>query len=175
MKRLIPSLALLVLGCSLSGCGSYNTPSPSPSTSATRFTAVLSPANEVPAIIGAEAAGSGTATITLNLTKDVYGSVTAATADFSVTVIGFPEGTALTAAHIHSGAAGTNGNVLINTGLTPGEAVFATGGGTFTKSGISITVDQANAIMANPSGFYFNIHTTDNPNGVARGQLAPAQ
>jgi hypothetical protein len=38
---------------------------------------------------------------------------------------------------------------------------------------VTLTVDQANAIMANPAGFYLNIHTAGNPNGVARGQLTP--
>jgi hypothetical protein len=83
------------------------------------FTAVLLPANEVPAVVGAEATGSGTATITLNLTKDSNGYVTAATVDFSVTVTGFPNGTSLTGAHIHGGAAGTNGGILVSTGLAP--------------------------------------------------------
>jgi hypothetical protein len=175
MKRLTLSLALLVFGFSLSACGSYNTPTAPTGTSPTKFTAILLPANEVPAIVGAEAAGSGTATITLNLTKDAYGSVTAATVDFAVTATGFPNGTVLTGAHIHPGSPGINGAVLISTGLAPGEVVLANGGGSFTKSGIAITVDQANTIMANPSSFYFNIHTVDNPNGVARGQLTLAQ
>jgi hypothetical protein len=38
-----------------------------------------------------------------------------------------------------------------------------------------VTVDQANAILANPGNFYFNIHTAANSGGVARGQLAIAQ
>jgi len=33
----------------------------------------------------------------------------------------------------------------------------------------------ANAILANPSGFYLKIHTSRNPDGVARGQLTRAQ
>jgi hypothetical protein len=28
-----------------------------------------------------------------------------------------------------------------------------------------------NSIVANPAGFYFNVHTTLNPGGVVRGQL----
>ena len=84
---------------------------------------------------------------------------------------GFPNGTALTKAHIHSGAAGANGGILVSVGLTDGEVRFATGAGSFSKTGIALTVDQANAILANPSGFYFNIHTASNPDGVARGQL----
>jgi hypothetical protein len=177
MKRLILSLALLVLGFTLSACNGYNTPAQpsSPSPSKSTFTALLLPANEVPAIVGPEAAGSGIATITLNLTKDVYGSVTAATFDFAVTVTGFPNGTSITDAHIHGGAPGTNGGILVNLGLAAGDVTLPTGAGAFSRTGIMVTVDQANAILANPGNFYFNIHTAANSGGVARGQLAIAQ
>jgi hypothetical protein len=39
------------------------------------------------------------------------------------------------------------------------------------------TVDPAVAqnIINNPSAFYFNIHSTLNPGGVARGQLVKVQ
>jgi hypothetical protein len=95
--------------------------------------------------------------------------------DISVTAVGFPSGTALTKAHIHPGGAGTNGGVFVNVGLADGEVRFASGGGSFSKTEIALTVDQANAILANPSGFYFNIHTASSPDGVARGQLTRAQ
>lgn len=172
MKRSVLSLALFVIGFGLSACG--NNPTGPSGTSQTKFTATLLPANEVPAIVGAEAAGSGTATITFNLTRDSYGSITAATVDFSVTATGFPNGTALTGAHIHAGDPGINGGILISTGLTAGEVILANGAGSFTKAGITVPVDQANSILANPSAFYFNIHTAANAGGVARGQLTLA-
>jgi hypothetical protein len=174
MKRLILPLSLLVLGFTASACNGDNPSEPSP-TSKNTFTAVLLPANEVPAIAGTEAAGSGTATITFNFTKDSAGYVTAATADFSVTVTGFPNGTSLTGAHIHGGAPGTNGGILVSLGLSAGDVTFATGAGSFNRTGITVTVDQANAIVANPGSFYFNIHTAANVGGVARGQLAISQ
>jgi len=40
---------------------------------------------------------------------------------------------------------------------------------------VAIPADQANSILANPAGFYVNIHTAANPGGVARGQLVRAQ
>jgi hypothetical protein len=178
MKRLILPLALLALGFTLSACNGYNASQPSSqpsSPSKNTFTAVLLPANEVPAIVGPEADGAGTATITLNFTKDSNGYVTAATFDFQVTVTGFPEGTALTGAHIHGGAPGTNGGILVSLGLAAGDVTFPTGAGSFSRTGITVTLDQANAILANPGQFYFNIHTAANSGGVARGQLALAQ
>jgi len=68
---------------------------------------------------------------------------------------------------------GSNGGVFVSLGLTAGEVTFATGSGSFSKRGVTLTVDQANAIMANPGAFYLNIHTAANPDGVARGQLIP--
>jgi hypothetical protein len=174
MNRVFQPLVALILGFGLAACGSESPTSPSPA-STERFTATLLPANEVPPIANNEAGGSATATITFNVTKDSAGYVTAASMDVSVTAVGFPDGTALTNAHIHPGAAGSNGGVFVSLGLTAGEVTFPSGGGSFSKTGIALTVDQANAILANPSGFYFNIHTALNPNGVARGQLTRAQ
>jgi hypothetical protein len=162
---------LLTLGCIVTGCGGADNPAtPSPVSSST-FTAALLPASEVPPVAGTEANGSATSTITFNLTKDSTGNITAASLDATVSVTGFPAGTTLTASHIHPGAAGVSGGVFVSLGLTPGEVSFANGSGSFTKRGVTLTVDQANTILANPGGFYLNIHTADNPNGVARGQL----
>lgn len=174
MKRLALSFTLLGLGFIVSACGADSPESPS-TDAVTRLTAVLLPANEVPAIVGAEAGGSGTATVMLKQTLDSSGYATAATFDVTVTAVGFPNGTALTDAHIHTGNPGANGGVLVSLGLTAGEVVLANGGGTFTKTGITLTADQANAIKANPVGFYINIHTAANPGGAARGQLTLVQ
>jgi len=174
MKAFMYLSSLLILGCVTAGCGDNAVTTPSPALSA-KFTATLLPASEVPPVSGSEAGGSGTATLTFNLTRDSGGNTTAATMDVTVTATGFPPGTALTASHIHPGIAGVNGGVLVSLGLAPGEVTFASGGGSFTKQGLTMTVDQANSIMANPAGFYLNIHTAANPGGVARGQLTAGQ
>jgi hypothetical protein len=103
------------------------------------------------------------------------GNTTAATMDVTVSVTGFPPGTALTASHIHPGVTGVNGGILVSLGLASGEVSFATGSGSFTKQGVTLTIDHANSILANPGGFYLNIHTAANLGGVARGQLTRAQ
>jgi CHRD domain len=164
-------IGLLILGSLAAACGDDPPTAPSPTSSSVTFTAALQPSSEVPPITGTEANGSGTATLKFNLTKDSAGNVTAATMDATVSVTGFPAGTALTASHIHPGATGANGGVLVSLGLAAGEVTFATGSGSFTKQGVTVPVDQANSILANPAGFYLNIHTAANPGGVARGQL----
>jgi len=163
----------LLLGLVASGCSSSST-APTPAAAPPKFTVTLSPANEVPAIANADATGTGTATITLNVTKDAAGNITAATADFAATLSGFPANTTLTGAHIHPGAAGTTGGVVINTGLTNGEVVMATGTGGINKTGITVDPALAQAVINGPGAYYFNVHTTLNAGGAARGQLVRA-
>jgi hypothetical protein len=168
---LVPLVAL-----SFAACNDNKSPvQPTPQDLPPKFQVIMLPVNEVPPVTNAEASGSGTATITFNLTKDGSGTITAATVDFSASMTGFPAGTALTAAHIHPGAAGSNGGVLVSTGITAGEVTMPAGSGTLTKNAQNITVAQVNQILANPAAFYFNIHTASNPGGVARGQLSRVQ
>ena len=147
-----------------------------PSTSATpTFAATLRTSEEVPSVTGAESSGTGNVTVTLNVTKDPSGNVTGGMATFAVTLNGFPAGMPVNMAHIHQAAAGQNGNVVVNTSLAPGDVTLSNGSGTFTRTGIAVTPDIANQILSNPASFYFNIHSTLNPGGVARGQLARVQ
>lgn len=165
MKRLpvlAAALAFLVAGCSSSTA---------PSTVRPTFTATLSPANEVPPVTNAESTVTGDATITFDTTKDGSGNITAATATFVVTLRGFPAGSSVNIAHIHEGAATCACPVVVNTSLAAGEVTIISGSATFTKTAITVTPEVAQRIINNPAGFYFNVHTTLSPGGVARGQL----
>jgi CHRD domain len=169
-------LSLAVFGLLLAaGCSSSSSPSSSTAgTTTTRFTSTLSPAQETPSpISGPEASGSGTATMDFNITRDGSGTITAATVNFTVTLQNFPSSTVVTIAHIHTGALGVGGGILVNTSVVPGEVVLTNGAGTFTRVAIPITGGGATmqSILDNPSGFYFNVHTQANPGGVMRGQL----
>lgn len=166
----------LIIGLSIFavGCSSDSTPSaPTQGTTTTStFTVPLSPANEVPAIANADASASGTAIIALTVTKDGAGNVTSASANFQISVNGFPAGTRVTDAHIHAAAAGSNGGVIVNAGLAAGELVVSNGSGSVTKNGIAVPADRAAAILNNRAGHYFNVHTALNPDGAIRGQLS---
>ena len=152
------------------GCGGTST---SPSNAPTVFTVALKASNETPPVTNEEANASGTAVITFNTQKDSSGNITGGTVDFNVSLTGFPNGTLLTAAHIHPGAAGVPGGVLLSTGLAPGDNVVLTNGsGTFTKTSVPPkTVADLQSILSNPAGFYFNVHTQKNGGGAVRGQL----
>lgn len=172
MKRV--SLLFVALGFLAAGCGSSSPAAPTTPANPT-FTATLSPANEVPAIVGAEASGTGTATVTMVTTKDSAGNVTAATATFVVNLSNFPAGTPINIAHIHQAAAGVNGSIVVNSGITAGQNVLTSGSGSFTAANLTVDPALANSILTNPAGFYFNVHSTANPGGVARGQLVRTQ
>jgi len=165
--RLLSALAIAV-SLLFAGCSSDHTTAPSAINPS--FTASLSPANEVPPIGNAESVGRGTVTVTFNPTYSA-GNITAATAVFVVNLTGFPANTPINAAHIHPGAAGVNGGVLVSTGLAAGTVVLANGSGTFTSPAVTVLPEVAQQIIKTPDAYYFNVHSAINPGGVARGQL----
>lgn len=173
MKRLM-SAAILCLSAGLfvSACDdSTGAPPSGPNIPNPTFRATLSPANEVPPVTNAEAGASGSMDITIVATRDVTGAITSASVNFNGTVSGFPAGSTVNIAHIHPGVAGSNGSILVNTGLVPGEVSLSSGNGTIVKNGVGINIETANQLIANPSAFYFNVHTALNPGGALRGQL----
>lgn len=174
IRMLIVAVTFAVLTTACSGSKSSPT-APSSNPNQVRFTATLLPSNVVPAITNADASGRGDVTITLNLTRDSAGAITAATADFTLNLTNFPPGTAVTTALIHPGAAGSNGGGLLAMGLGAGEVVMANGSQSgITKTGVTsatFTGTVAQDIINNPSNYYFLVHTALNPGGAARGQL----
>jgi hypothetical protein len=185
--RLLLSLAATALLAAACG-GTAAAPSPSPTVARTAtptpaptpqlkytFTADLKTTNEVPPISNAEAPCAGKGAFVLNTTKDTAGKITAATADFDLSVTGCPANTALTLFHVHKAAAGANGGpVVTGKGDAANPIALATGATTSNITRTAITVDPtiASEIIAAPSGYYFNVHSTNNGGGVIRGQLA---
>ena len=70
---------------------------------------------------------------------------------------------AASAAHVHKGAAGASGPPVV-----PMKAPDASG-----KSAGCAAVDAAvvKDILANPAGYYVNVHNAEFPGGAIRGQL----
>ena len=172
MKRLAVLALVLAFGIS---CDDSPTSPSDPNVA--RFTAILLPSNEVPAITNADAAASGTMQMTMTVTRDAANTITGATYDFTVNFTGFPANTTLTGAHIHNAGAGTNAGVVVGLPLTASDTAVATGQGAIAKTGLSSTSSTvtpaavAQGIFNNPGGNYFNVHTTLNTGGAIRGQL----
>jgi hypothetical protein len=174
MTTRFPALALvLTLGLGVAACDDDDNPA-GPSDEEVRFTAALLASNEVPPVTGSEAGATGTMTATLNLDRDSSNNITAATMDFTVTLANLPPTTAISGAHIHTGAAGQVNPILFDTGLGQNQVtVAANGTATFTRNDVSLAsnLGQVQTMINNPAGFYFNVHSTANPGGFARGQL----
>jgi uncharacterized protein (TIGR03437 family) len=134
----------------------------------------MSPQNEVPAVTGLEATGFGT--VWLHVLRDSSGRITSGTVDFNVRYQ-FPGEVTFTGLHIHRGNAGANGPVLIDSRVSAGNPVVdASGRGAITRSAEiaagSPNVAVLSEIINNPDGFYLNLHSTANPGGAVRAQLA---
>lgn len=67
-----------------------------------------------------------------------------------------------TMAHLHTGAAGVSGPPILTLEIT----------GKDSDECLAVDKDKLDPIVANPSGYYVNVHTADFPGGAVRGQLA---
>jgi len=121
----------------------------------TTLGAVLSVAQEVPAPVGPNLNGFGNATVTIDAAH------TSATVALTVAGLSSP----VNNAHIHKNPIGVQGNVVIN--FLP--ATNMSGG----RLNATFAIDKAlgDDMVANPTNYYVNVHTTQNPGGEIRGQL----
>ncbi|HWQ13225.1 MAG TPA: CHRD domain-containing protein [Roseiflexaceae bacterium] len=112
------------------------------------FTAQLSGGSEVPPVIGTGAEGVGTFTLSADRTALSY----------RISFSGLSSGQ--TGAHIHSGAIGTDGDIVFP--LANGSPISGT---------LTLTDTQTSDLLTGL--YYVNVHTTTNPGGEIRGQIAP--
>jgi len=116
------------------------------------FNTTLSGANEVPP---ADPDGTGTATVTVdNATSQLCYTL-------AVQNIALPAA----AAHIHRGAAGVKGDVVVPFDVSPDASGNAT-------SCVSVDAALLQEIANNPAGFYVNVHSSEFPDGAVRGQVS---
>lgn len=113
----------------------------------------LNPADEVPGPGVKDGVGAGLVEI----------SGTKVCSDLKVTM-----GEKPTKAHIHKGAKGVSGAVVVDLmpAFTPGEAAYTS------KTCVDTTPDIASQLIADPGGYYLNVHSDGHPDGAMRGQLA---
>lgn len=115
------------------------------------LTATLTGAAEVPG--PGDPDGAGTATITLNQGQNEV--------CFELTVSNIATATA---AHLHIGAAGKAGGVVLTLAPPPAEGS--------SKGCISTTAELIKNIRQSPENYYVNVHNSEFPDGAVRGQLS---
>jgi hypothetical protein len=143
MKKLLVVLATLALA----SCAMYQDKAPSWMPGSGAVSVKLSGAEEVPPV---KASGSGSGTIRVGADGSVSGSVT---------TTGVPG----TMAHIHQGAKGQNGPIIIP---------LTKSGDTYTvPAGAKLNEVQMKAFKE--GNLYVNVHTAANKGGEVRGQLQP--
>ena len=176
-RLLIPSLAVALLG--VAGCGSSSSSSSSSSTGASTpaTTTASTPAST----------GTTTNSAVAKVKKALSRTYTVKMTGPAETPAGAPGGTAKavvtlstklgkacwtfsslsgfsnpTFAHIHIGAGGTSGNIVLP---------LSTGATFLTKGCVPASATLISAIAANPHGYYVNIHSKQYPGGAVRAQL----
>jgi hypothetical protein len=148
-------VSAVVIGIVAASCGSDTTAPVIPTYSAT-----LSPASEVPP---KTTTGTGTATFVDNGTS----------IDWTMTLTGM---TNVVQSHIHGPAAvGTNANVIFNlyipqTATGTLSPIFAKGSIT-NSNNLNVSLDSLRTLFKNGNA-YVNVHTSANPAGEIRGQVA---
>lgn len=178
MKRMAIGLVAALTLAACGGGASQASPTPQRTTAAPTtaaptaapvtkvvFTADLKSSEQSPPIAGPESSCTGSATVTLD--KAANSGV------FEAELKGCPATTEPTIMHIHRGAKGANGAVVVNSGLVAGEWKLSAGAGKITKTIATIAPAVVSEIIASPAGFYYNVHSKANTGGVVRGQLTP--
>ncbi|MEO8598042.1 MAG: CHRD domain-containing protein [Candidatus Solibacter sp.] len=140
------------------------------------FRAVMLPSNEVP-VVNASVKGMGD--LIAHVVRDSSGQIVSGTVDF-VIHSNFDVDRTATGLHIHLGGPTVSGGVVINTGLNAASNVVVKAGADVVRRPAQVDGTNAAALTAlrglftDPGNYYVNIHTTDFPNGIMRGQLQPA-
>ena len=120
-------------------------------------------------IIGGAASGdlNGFATGTITLDAGAGGNTATASWNFTLGNLANPP---VTDFHIHTGTATQQGSVLIPFGVNVpgGDVLTAT---QFTGSRTGLNSANMATVIANPAGFYLNLHNGEFPGGAVRGQV----
>ncbi|HYN33660.1 MAG TPA: CHRD domain-containing protein [Ilumatobacteraceae bacterium] len=106
-----------------------------------------------PIVVPGDDGATGSAALTLNQGQDEI------CFDFELVGLTTPAGRA----HIHRGAAGANGGVVVE--------FYETAEPALTEGCVAVDGALVKEIRKNPAGFYVNVHNSTAPAGAVRGQL----
>lgn len=167
LGALVVALTTILL-VATGGAAAHGDDHDSANASTASFKAKLKPKNEVPAVTDLRRS-RGKCEIVLD---DLVRNADADAEIDSGEVIffcryRFTGAVTLSGLHIHVGAAGTNGAVVVNSGLV--SQVDPDGVGVLAFAVPTTDGTTLEAILANPEGYYVNLHTTSDPGNTASG------
>jgi uncharacterized protein (TIGR03437 family) len=141
------------------------------------YRAVLLPANEVPAINNS---ARGIADIVTSVVRDASGQIVSGNIDLLLRTTLAAANTA-TGLNLHNGSAGQNAPVALSSALSASNSRPLQTGADAIHIAIPVRGDNAaslaslRALVQDPTKFYLNMTSTDQANGLMRGQLVKAQ
>ncbi|MBS1860005.1 MAG: CHRD domain-containing protein [Acidobacteria bacterium] len=138
--------------------------------------AILLPANEVPAVSNSARA---IADVAVHTVRDASGAVVSGTIEVLVRST-LAAAVTVTGVTLHNAPAGKTGPAIFSLGFSATNTQPLQTGADSIHLPIAVTGADAGALaglralVADPASFYLNLSTTTQPNGLMRGQLAPA-
>lgn len=120
----------------------------------------------MPSIKGLKADAVGS--VTFDLERSPAGAITSGEVIFYFHY-SFPAAVTINGLHIRQGAKGTNGTIVVNSGVV--SIVDTDGKGNVTTVVTGTAPATLQAILDNPRGYYVNLHTSANPSGAIREQM----
>ena len=173
MKR----LAVLACAMSLVAVGCNESINPVVPSGVVTLVSQLAGTSNVPPAGSLEAGATGSLQVTM--TPTTGGAYTASFAlslkglvKAGVLPIPLDNGSVIVAGYIHQGAAGALGAAVVALPISQTAPILSpTSTVLVTISGVAVSAAAASGILANPAGYYFNLYSALNQNGVTRGQL----
>jgi len=173
MKR----LAVLACAMSLVAVGCNESINPVVPSGVVTLVSQLAGTSNVPPAGSLEAGATGSLQVTMTPTTGG-----AYTASFALSLKGLVKagvlptpldnGSVIVAGYIHQGAAGALGAPVVALPISQTAPILSpTSTVLVTISNVTVTAAAASGILANPAGYYFNLYSALNQNGVLRGQL----
>ena len=141
------------------------------------YRVVLLPANEVPAINNP---ARGVADVIASVVRDAAGQIVSGNIDVLLRTTLAAANTA-TGLNLHNGATGQTVPIALSTGLSTANSRPLQTGADSIRIPIPVKGDNPaalamlRALVQDPAKFYLNMTSTDQPNGLMRGQLVKAQ
>jgi len=165
MRLVIPAILVGVMALVVIGGATAK----KPALSATpMFKLNLKPSQEVPPIKGLKADAVGS--VTFDLTRNAAGAITSGDVVFYFNY-SFPGPATVNGLHIHQGAKGANGGIVVGAVLSANDAADTDGVGNITSVVTGTSPATLQAILDNTRNYYVNLHTNVNPSGALREQM----